>query len=208
MEKIKFDQVDYLVTEIVLPFYALKRDMEVPIDGRRLENDAEHSWSTAFLACTLAELIDPSLETGKIAQLAIVHDLVEIYAGDTSIWDKDLSKTKENRERAAVERIKEEYKSFKWITETIDEYESKSSPEANFVWSVDKLAALSIRYQDLCQGGMYYQDQVKLTRSEFKTGIEAIHHKSHAHEAVGELFDEVFNRIYSHEEWFVPEANN
>ncbi len=73
------DHIQHLLTELVIPFYELKRDMPLPIPSRRMETDAEHSWSLSILACSLAPEIDPSLDVGRVCQFAVLHDLTERY---------------------------------------------------------------------------------------------------------------------------------
>src|SRR5438128_1362309 len=124
MERSSFSDAQKLLNELVLPFYEIERDMHVPLTrGRRLENDAEHSWSLGLVACTLAPHIAPELDIGKVAQLTHVHDLVEIQAGDTSVWDGEGRKTKEQREEQAVANIKQEFAAFAWLIDNIVEYE-------------------------------------------------------------------------------------
>lgn len=76
MSQPDFSDIQQLVRQLVLPFYTLERDLPLPIQNHRNENDAEHSWSLALLACSLAPEIDPQLDVGKICQYAVVHDLV------------------------------------------------------------------------------------------------------------------------------------
>lgn len=207
MGKPKFQDVEKLLTELIFPFYEIKRDMNVPIKGRPKENDAEHSWSLAMIACSLAERIDKSLDLGKIAQLAIVHDLVEVFAGDTSIWDKQLRSSKQKREEHALARIQKEFSAFPWIGEMCLEYETKSSPEAIFISAVDKYAATFTRYLDLLGGGTFYIKEVPITKKQFIRGIELTRQKAHAHQVVGEYYEEVLSALSSHSEWFVDAKN-
>lgn len=80
---------------------------------------------------------------GLVSQFAIIHDFVEVYAGDTPtlhITHKDLFKEKEEREKLAYEKIKEEfYETFPWISETIDKYEKLDTKEARFIKVIDKV---------------------------------------------------------------------
>jgi 5'-deoxynucleotidase YfbR-like HD superfamily hydrolase len=116
-KKPSFAEVEKLVARAILPFYHLERDISTPPPTRRLENDAEHSWSLSLLACALAPHVDPALDVGLVAQLATVHDVVEIYAGDTSILaPKAVLETKEEREREALKRIQQEFVAFPWPT--------------------------------------------------------------------------------------------
>ena len=90
-----------------------------------------------------AEQFAPKLDKGKIAQYALVHDLVEGYAGDTPNFhsqNTELLKEKEKKEQAALDRIAEEFEdSFPWILDAIRKYEKLEEPEARFVKAIDKL---------------------------------------------------------------------
>jgi putative hydrolase of HD superfamily len=111
-------------------------------DGKTLESDTDHTVMLGIMACALAAALEPSLDIGKIAQFALVHDLVEAYAGDTNTFgmrDEAKWKEKEDREAAALKRIEEEFDAtLPWISKTIHEYESLASPEARFIKTLDK----------------------------------------------------------------------
>ena len=66
------------------------------IDGSRNENDAEHSWHLSVMAMLLSEYANGDVNILKVLKMLIIHDLVEIYAGDTFCYDKDANKDKEN----------------------------------------------------------------------------------------------------------------
>src|SRR5437879_1435838 len=73
---------------------------------RRRETSAEHSWHFALMAVLLAEHAnDPSLDVLRVVKMALVHDLVEIDAGDTYCYDERAALDKEQRERCAADRI-------------------------------------------------------------------------------------------------------
>lgn len=110
-------------------------------DGKRPETDTTHSVMLGVMACAFAREYAPDLDIGKIAQFALIHDLVEVYAGDTNTFAKDVSHhDKEINEAKALKRIKEEFDAtYPWISKTIDEYESLSSPEARYVKVFDKI---------------------------------------------------------------------
>ena len=74
-------------------------------DYSRRENDAEHSWHLALTILTLADYADFSFNMERALEMAVVHDLVEIYAGDTFAYDKKGYQDKENREERAAERL-------------------------------------------------------------------------------------------------------
>ncbi len=112
-------------------------------DGERRETDTDHTVMLGIIACAYANVFAPRLDLGKIAQFALIHDLVEAYAGDTAtfhIMSSEEKDEKEARERAALERIRKEYDDvFPWIGETLEAYESLESPEARFVKVMDKV---------------------------------------------------------------------
>lgn len=92
--------------------------------------------------CAFASMYMPRLDLGKVAQFAIVHDLVEAYAGDTNSLGMtgDIKSIKEEREHAAFIKIKNQFsQSFPWIHSTIADYESLKSDEAKFVKAFDKI---------------------------------------------------------------------
>ncbi|MEK7510671.1 MAG: HD domain-containing protein [Patescibacteria group bacterium] len=112
-------------------------------DGERRETDSDHTVMLGVMACAYADVFAPQLDKGKIAQYALVHDLVEVYAGDTVTFGKldgSGDKEKEERETAALVRIREEFDVvYPWIGKTIEEYESLNSYEARFVKVIDKV---------------------------------------------------------------------
>ena len=112
-------------------------------DGVRKETDADHTVMLGIMACAYAKEFAPHLDIGKIAQFALVHDLVEAYAGDVNTYgltSTDAQTEKEEGEAAALARIKQEFDSvFPWIAKTIEEYESLESSEARFVKVFDKV---------------------------------------------------------------------
>ena len=111
-------------------------------DGKRLESDTDHTVMLAVVACAFATQYAPHLDVGRIAQFAIVHDLVEAYAGDTNTLAIASSEAndKEAREAAALARIRDEFGScFPWLTDTIGAYERLDLPEARFIKALDKV---------------------------------------------------------------------
>ena len=107
----------------------------------RNENDAEHSWHMALMAYLLREYANETVDIAKVMLMCLVHDLVEIDAGDTYAYDKEGLKTQKLREDTAKERIfsilPEEQK-----TEFIalfDEFEAYETPESKFAHAMDNL---------------------------------------------------------------------
>lgn len=112
-------------------------------DGVTPESDTDHTVMLAILACACAEKFAPRLDRGRIAQYALVHDLVEVYAKDTPTlrpMNDEQKDGKKNREKEAFEKIEKEFGNvFPWITSTIREYDSKATSEARFLKIFDSL---------------------------------------------------------------------
>ena len=114
----------------------------------RKENDAEHSWHLAIMAFILSEHFDKEIDVLKVIKTVLMHDLVEIYAGDTYCYDMKANEDKEKREIEAAKKIysllpdeqREEY--FKlWR-----EFEEKSTPEAVFANILDRIQPILLNY--------------------------------------------------------------
>lgn len=111
--------------------------------GRR-ENDAEHAWHMAIMAYLLKEYANEEVDIAKVMLMCLIHDVVEIDAGDTYAYDKEAQKTQKAREEAAKERIysllPEDQK--KEFTAIFDEFEAYESAEAKFAHALDNLQPL------------------------------------------------------------------
>lgn len=110
----------------------------------RFENSAEHSWHLAVAVLVLAEHASEPVDTGRTLELVVVHDLVEVYAGDTPLGDEAAMADQEEREQAAADRLfaqlppdQEAYVRARW-----DEFEARRSPEARFAKAVDRFVPL------------------------------------------------------------------
>lgn len=199
MAKLSHADVDDLLRRVVLPFHNIERTLRLPSGDRRWENDAEHSWSLAFLACSLAPQIDKNLDVGKICQFAVVHDIVEIHAGDTSPLKKSQHKlSKEEREEKAAAQIKSEFAHFPWIYETIEAYERKDTDEARFVYATDKYIATAYDYID--EAKLFKEE--KTTLAKYNELFTEHRKKAHAHEQIGKYYDEVRALLDAHPEYF------
>jgi putative hydrolase of HD superfamily len=133
--------------EFIKEIDKLKRVLRqtVLMDGSRQENDAEHSWHLAMMVLLLAEYAaEPALDRLKVLQMVLVHDIVEIDAGDTFCYDDEAAKTKSGRERLAADRLfgmlptdQGAYFRALW-----DEFEARITPEARFAAAIDRLQPL------------------------------------------------------------------
>lgn len=114
------------------------------LDASRQENDAEHSWELALMAIVLAEHADENLDTLRALKMILIHDIVEIDAGDTFIYDEAALMDQEARERIAADRIfgllpDEQATDFRNLW---DEFEARQSAEARFARAMDRLQPL------------------------------------------------------------------
>lgn len=104
------------------------------------ESDTDHSFMLGMIACALQGYCAPELNRGRLAEFALIHDFVEVYAGDTATLGMIDRSEKEDRERIALEQIKKEYDAvFPWIGESIQIYEEQIEPEARFIKVLDKI---------------------------------------------------------------------
>lgn len=111
-------------------------------DGKRLETDADHTVMLGIVACAFAERFAPHLDLGLVAQFALVHDLVEAYAGDTNTLriSAERARAKKEIEAAALARIVEQFGvALPWVTATIEQYDRLDTPEARFIKTLDKV---------------------------------------------------------------------
>jgi len=115
------------------------------IEGSRLENSAEHSWHIAVAALVLAEYAaEPGVDTLHAMKVLLVHDLIEIDAGDTYCYDEDGRQDQKQRERAAADRIfsllPEDQTTA--VRDLWEEFEARRTAEAKFAHAVDRLMPL------------------------------------------------------------------
>ena len=110
-------------------------------DNSRHENDAEHGWHLAMMAMALVEYSNKPVDVNKVVRMVLVHDIVEIDAGDTFLYDEAAGLMKEEAERKAAERIfgllpDDQALELKSLWE---EFEARDSAEALFAAAIDRL---------------------------------------------------------------------
>ncbi|MFH9428325.1 HD family hydrolase [Streptomyces sp. NPDC017615] len=121
----------------------------------RRENDAEHSWHLAMMVAVLAEHSDEPIDVGHTVELVLVHDLVEIYAGDTPLYDSEGGAGQQEREAVAADEL------FRLLPEDQarrmralwDEFEERGTPEARFAKAMDRLQPLLLNW--MARGGTW-----------------------------------------------------
>lgn len=110
----------------------------------RNENDAEHAWHMAIMAYLLQEYSNEKIDVARVMLMCLIHDVVEIDAGDTYAYDAEGLKTQKMREDAAKERLysllPEDQKEA--LIAIFDEFEERKTPEARFARALDNLQPL------------------------------------------------------------------
>lgn len=115
-------------------------------DGMRKENDAEHAWHMALFVMVLSEYANEDIDVLKTMKIVLIHDLIEIYAGDTYAYDSKGNESKCGRELAAADRLfnilpKDQAEEFRALW---DEFEENITPEARFANTMDKIQPLML----------------------------------------------------------------
>jgi putative hydrolase of HD superfamily len=149
-------------------------------DGSRRENSAEHSWHLGVMAAVLAQYAPPGTDLRRVMTMVLIHDLVEIDAGDLFLYsDAAAQQRQEEAERAAADRIfpllpdpQAVYLRALW-----DEFEERKTPEAKFARALDRLQPMLLN--TVTQGGTWADhgitaDQVLLRVALIEDGSPAL----------------------------------
>jgi putative hydrolases of HD superfamily len=131
------------------------------IDSDRHENSAEHSWHLAVAAMVLAEHAKERIDVSKVIRLVLVHDLVEIDAGDTFIYDDAGNVGKAAREQKAANRLfgvlpEDQGQTFLALWR---EFEDRQTPEAKFAFALDRL--MPVLHNVFTQGGSWKEHGIR-----------------------------------------------
>ena len=148
--------------------------------GGRNENDAEHAWHMAIMAYLLREYANEDVDISKVMLMCLIHDIVEIDAGDTYAYDTENIKTQKAREDAAKERI------FSLLPEDqkaefialFDEFEEYETAEAKFAHSMDNLQPLLLNNSNNGDDWKEHDlnsEQVYKRQSKTKLGSEKLY---------------------------------
>lgn len=152
------------------------------------ENDIEHSFFLAMLAWYAIDVIGLPLDLGRVIRYTLIHDLVEVYAGDTYILDTEAAKTKHKREEVARQRIEKEFPEFGALHKTIKEYEAQGDEESQFVKALDKVDPVLSNY---LQNGRGWKEM----GVSFDWLVSHKREKLANHAGMRELFEEIIARI-------------
>ena len=164
-------------------------------DGSRAENTAEHSWHAALSAFLLEPYADQPVDINKVIKMLLIHDLVEIEAGDTYIYNWEETARQEQNERQAAEILLSYLPEDqgKTIQALWDEFEARVTPEAKFAKAIDRFLPL---YSNFKTGGYSWgpynisRDHVKEIAGIIQDGSTKLWH------LVEEMLDESVNNGY------------
>lgn len=138
-------------------------------DGKTRESDTDHTVMISVLACAIAKKLYNDLDVGLIAQFALVHDLVEVYAGDTPTLveaNENFIRQKDDREKISKQKIESRFSfEFPWIFKTITKYEELDTKEALFVKCIDRIVPKITVYLNKAK---YLNDNKIATRQQAK----------------------------------------
>jgi putative hydrolase of HD superfamily len=151
--------------------FILQADAEKEIErrtlissGKRFENDSEHAWHMALMAILLSEYANEEIDVLKTVTMILIHDIVEIDAGDTYCYDYELGKSQREREAKAANRIyallpDDQGKKLRALW---DEFEANETPEAHFAHAMDCLQPTMLN--DATNGEMWKKNGIKLSQ--------------------------------------------
>lgn len=130
-------------------------------DGSRRESDAEHAWHLAVMCMLLNEYANDTIDVARTMKMLLVHDLVEIDAGDTYAYDAKGNETKNAREQKAADRIfgmlpEDQRADLRGLWE---EFEAMETPEAKFANAMDKIQPVLLT--DQAQGKSWREHGVR-----------------------------------------------
>ena len=133
-------------------------------DADRKENDAEHAWHMTIMTLLLSEYSNEKIDVLHTISMLLIHDLVEIDAGDTYAYDEESKKTQADRERRAADRIygllpEEQGKK---LYDLWTEFEERKTPEAKFARVMDNLQPMMLNAAT--DGKAWEEHQVKLSQ--------------------------------------------
>ena len=158
-------------------------------DGSRKENDAEHAWHAALMAVLLAEYSNEPIDILKVVKMLLLHDLVEIDAGDSYAYDEAAQATAHEREQKAADRIfgmlpKDQRQEFRGLWDEFEEYET---PEAKFAHVMDNFQPLLLN--DAADGKGWKEHQVKRANIEKRN-----RKKSKGSKRINEYIEQIIDR--------------
>lgn len=183
------DHVDLLeLVGFLTDFQAVERSLHIAkLD--RLENDTEHSYNLTMMAWAIVAKDKLPLDLDLVIKYALVHDLVEVYAGDTFALDEVANLDKAAREHEALEQLLSDDLTFDFA-QVIEQYEKLEDEESKFVYSLDKLAATTTIIHNRIPHWRNHNITKTIWMEKFKAKISKSIYLKPYYERVFELMDE------------------
>jgi putative hydrolase of HD superfamily len=159
------------------------RRTRVKSAGGRLENSAEHSWHVATMAMLTQEHANQKVDLSRVLKMLLLHDIVEIDAGDTFVYDVQASKEQQQKELAAADRLfgflpdgqRQELRAI-W-----DEFELAKTDDAKFAKALDRFIPMLLNYNNEGQSWVEHgvkRSQVVAINSRIQHGSETLWQKT------------------------------
>ena len=164
-------------------------------DNSRRENDAEHAWHMAVMAYLFREYANEDIDISKVILMCLIHDVVEIEAGDTYAYDEEAKKSQREREEIAKKHIFGMLPSDQGreLEDLFDEFEAQETAEARFAKAMDNLQPVLLHEAN---GGEDWKEH-EVTKEQIMRRQEKTRHGSE------ELFEVIKDIIDKH----IPEGN-
>lgn len=140
-------------------------------DKSRRETDAEHSWHIAVMAILLKDFAPEGADIDRVVRMCLVHDLVEIYAGDTFCYDTKAGEDKEEREKLAADRLfavlpEDDGEELRTLWE---EFDRQETPDAIFAASLDRIQPLLNNF--LTEGHTWRKGNVSRAQAQKRASL-------------------------------------
>jgi putative hydrolase of HD superfamily len=133
--------------------------------GNRRENDAEHAWHMALMAMILQEYSNENVDLLKVIEMLVIHDVVEIDAGDTYAYDVEGLKSQEEREKKAADRIfgmlPDDQRN--WMMDLFHEFEAGETAESKFARALDNVQP--VMQNDASDGRDWREKGIRLSQA-------------------------------------------
>jgi len=180
--------------QLLVQFQGIARITHVP-GAFEQENDTEHSYNLALTAWFLASYF-PKLDRDKLIRFALIHDLVEIHAGDTYIYaDQATLDTKVEREAAALKKLEHDWPDFPDLTAQIHDYEQRQSDEAKFIYALDKIMPIMLIF--LGQGHTWQKEGITPEQLH-----NAKRHKVALSKEINPYYEQLYELLLQHPHFF------
>ncbi len=177
MDKERFDKQIGFILEIDKLKSVIRQSYL--LDGTRQENSAEHSWHIALMGMILAEYVEQPVDLLRTLKMLLIHDIIEIDAGDTYCYDEAGAMNQSSHENTAAERLFGLLPEDQMIElrELWKEFEARTTPEAKYAATIDRLMPLLHNYHTEGRSWREHgikKDQVSARNEGMKDGSLAL----------------------------------